>query len=52
VAKAGFRFEGESPLLANPKDPLSVAVFDKSIRGHTDQFVLKFRKPRTSSSAR
>jgi predicted methyltransferase len=52
VTKAGFRFEGESPLLANPKDPLSVAVFDKSIRGHTDQFVLKFRKPRTSSSAR
>ncbi len=46
VAKAGFRFEGESPLLANPKDPLTVAVFDKSIRGHTDQFVLKFRKPR------
>lgn len=46
AAKAGFKFEGESPLLANPKDPLSVAVFDKSIRGHTDQFVLKFRKPR------
>jgi predicted methyltransferase len=46
VTRAGFRFEGESPLLANPKDPLTVAVFDKSIRGHTDQFVLKFRKPR------
>ena len=46
VTAAGFRFEGESPLLANPKDPLSVVVFDKSIRGHTDQFVLKFRKPR------
>ena len=46
VTKAGFRFEGESRLLANPKDPLTVVVFDKSIRGHTDQFVLKFRKPR------
>ena len=46
VQAAGFRFEGESPLLANPKDPHTVAVFDKSIRGHTDQFVLKFRKPR------
>ena len=46
VTAAGFRFEGESPLLANPKDPLTVAVFDKSIRGHTNQFVLKFRKPR------
>jgi predicted methyltransferase len=46
VTAAGFRFEGESPLLANPKDPLTAVVFDKSIRGHTDQFVLKFRKPR------
>ena len=46
AAAAGFRFEGESPLLANPKDPLTAVVFDKSIRGHTDQFVLKFRKPR------
>jgi predicted methyltransferase len=52
VTRAGFRFEGESPLLANPKDPLSVAVFDKSIRGHTDQFALKFRKPRKAASAR
>ncbi|MBW8815914.1 MAG: class I SAM-dependent methyltransferase [Caulobacterales bacterium] len=46
VQKAGFKFEGESPLLANPKDPLTVVVFDKSIRGHTDQFILKFRKPK------
>jgi predicted methyltransferase len=46
VTAAGFRFEGESPLLANPKDPLTVVVFDKSIRGHTDQFAMKFRKPR------
>lgn len=46
VTTAGFRFEGESRLLANPKDPLNIAVFDKLIRGHTDQFILKFRKPR------
>lgn len=45
VTAAGFRFDGESPLLANPKDPLTLAVFDPTIRGHTDQFVLKFRKP-------
>ena len=45
VTKAGFRFEGESKLLANPKDPMTATVFDKSIRGNTDQFVLKFRKP-------
>ena len=46
VTKAGFRFEGESKLLANPKDPMTKDVFEKSIRGQTDQFVLKFRKPR------
>jgi predicted methyltransferase len=46
VTAAGFVFEGESPLLANPNDPLTIPVFDKSIRGNTDQFVLKFRKPR------
>jgi len=46
VTRAGFRFEGESKLLANPKDPMTKDVFDKSIRGQTDQFVLKFRKPK------
>ena len=43
---AGFVLVAESPLLANPADPKTVAVFDKSIRGHTDQFAYKFRKPR------
>jgi predicted methyltransferase len=45
VEAAGFRFAGESTLLANPADDHSKAVFDKSIRGMTDQFVYKFRKP-------
>jgi predicted methyltransferase len=45
VESAGFRFEGESAVLANPADPHTAGVFDKSIRGHTDQFVYKFRKP-------
>jgi len=45
VTAAGFKFEGESKLLANPKDPLTGSVFDKAIRGNTDQFILKFRKP-------
>jgi predicted methyltransferase len=43
---AGFVLDGESKLLANPRDPLNVPVFDKSIRGSTDQFALRFRKPR------
>jgi len=42
---AGFVYEGESPALANPADDHTKSVFDKSIRGHTDQFVLRFRKP-------
>ena len=45
VEAAGFRFAGESKLLANPADDHSKAVFDKSIRGMTDQFIFKFRKP-------
>jgi predicted methyltransferase len=42
---AGFVFAGESRILINPADPLTIPVFDKSIRGHTSQFALKFRKP-------
>ncbi|ACI53043.1 conserved hypothetical protein [Gluconacetobacter diazotrophicus PA1 5] len=45
VEAAGFQFEGESKLLANPADSHTLTVFDPSIRGHTDQVVLKFRKP-------
>ena len=45
VTAAGFVFAGESNLLRNPADPRSALVFDKSIRGHTDQFIYKFRKP-------
>jgi predicted methyltransferase len=45
VEAAGFKFVGESDVLRNPKDPLTIPVFDKSIRGHTDQFIYKFRKP-------
>lgn len=45
VEAAGFKFEGESNVLRNPADPHNIKVFDKSIRGHTDQFVYRFRKP-------
>ena len=43
---AGFVFDGESDALANPRDPHDIKVFDKSIRGHTDQFMYRFRKPK------
>lgn len=45
VEAAGFRFDGESDALRNPADPRTAKVFDASIRGHTDQFALRFRKP-------
>ena len=44
VEAAGFQLVGESNVLRNPSDPRTALVFDKSIRGHTDQFILKFRK--------
>ena len=46
VKAAGFRYAGQSRVLANPKDPLTVKIFDPSIRGRTSQFALKFVKPR------
>jgi predicted methyltransferase len=45
LAAAGFKFVGESNALRNPADPRDKLVFDKSIRGHTDQFVYLFKKP-------
>ena len=46
VTKAGFKLDKESNVLANPQDPRDKMVFDPSIRGKTDQFLLRFRKPR------
>lgn len=43
--RAGFVFEAESDLLRVPGDDLSKNVFDKEIRGRTDRFVYRFRKP-------
>jgi predicted methyltransferase len=45
VEAAGFVFDSESEILANPADPRIIKVFDKSIQGHTDQFMFKFRRP-------
>ena len=46
LAAAGFKLESESKLLANAADPHTASVFDASIRGKTDQFILVFRKPK------
>jgi predicted methyltransferase len=45
VTAAGFKLVAESTILRNKKDPHTARVFDAEIRGHTDQFILKFRKP-------
>jgi predicted methyltransferase len=46
VLAAGFVLDGESTILANPADDHSKMVFDPSVRGKTDQFLLRFRKPK------
>jgi predicted methyltransferase len=45
VLAAGFVLVGKSDLLRQPGDNRTVKVFDPSVRGKTDQFILKFRKP-------
>ena len=45
VKAAGFELVGTSDLLRNPADARTLKVFDPAIRGKTDQFILKFRKP-------
>jgi len=43
--RAGFVFDGESKVLAHPEDDHTKLVFDEAIRGKSDQFVYRFRKP-------
>jgi predicted methyltransferase len=45
VEAAGFVFDGASDALRNPLDARTLNVFDPAIRGRTDQFMLRFRKP-------
>jgi predicted methyltransferase len=44
--RAGFELVGESPLLMTGQDDHSKLVFDAAVRGKTDRFVFKFRKPK------
>ena len=46
VEAAGFVLESASQALANPKDDHTLNVFKGEVRGHTDTFILKFRKPK------
>lgn len=42
---AGFVLEEESDLYRRPEDPRTENVFDDAIRGRTDQFAWRLRKP-------
>jgi predicted methyltransferase len=46
IEAAGFVLEVQSDVLRNLADDHTLAVFDPSIRGRTDQVELRFRKPR------
>jgi predicted methyltransferase len=45
VLAAGFKLDGESSILENKADDHTKNVFDPSVRGHTDQFLFRFKKP-------
>ena len=45
LSKAGFKLDAKSELLRNMKDDYSKNMADPSVRGKTDRFVLRFRKP-------
>jgi predicted methyltransferase len=46
VTAAGFRLAGEGTFLRRSGDDHTKPIFDESIRGRTDQYALKFVKPR------
>jgi predicted methyltransferase len=45
VEAAGFKLVETSDILKDPADDHTKSVFDPSIRGKTDQVILKFKKP-------
>ena len=42
---AGFKLAGEGTFLNRTSDDHTKSIFDPSVRGHTDQYALKFVKP-------
>ena len=51
VLAAGFVLDGESSALANAGDNHLKAIWDSSLRGKPDTFVLRFKKPSTAPAA-
>jgi predicted methyltransferase len=46
VTSAGFKLADEGNFLRRPGDDHTLPIFDKKIQGHTDQYALKFVKPK------
>ena len=46
VTAAGFKLAGEGKFLNRPGDDHTKPIFDKTIQGKTDQYALKFVKPK------
>jgi len=46
VTAAGFVLIDESDVLRHPRDDRTRSVFDPIVRGQTDEFLLKFQKPK------
>ena len=42
---AGFKLVGQGAALHRTADDHTKSIFDKSIQGHTDQYMLRFVKP-------
>ncbi len=45
ISAAGFSLTARADFLGNADDDRSLRIFDPSIRGNTDRFVLRFEKP-------
>jgi len=45
LTRAGFELDRKSDALRNTDDDYSKTVFDPELRGRTDRFILRFRKP-------
>ncbi len=46
VTSVGFKLVAEGTFLHRGTDDYSLPIFDKKVQGHTDQYVLRFVKPR------
>ena len=46
IARSAFQLDGSGDLLRNPKDDHTEGVFAPDIRGNTDRFLFRLRKPK------